>query len=110
MSTHDGFYWQRDGLAMGSPPAPHFANGWLSQFENDIKGEAKLYFRYMDDILKERKRQLAEKELSDINALHPNLKFTEECENEHQQLPVLDMKIHQTNGHGSYYELPRPCP
>ena len=29
MSTHDGPYKQIDGLAMGSPPAPHLANGWL---------------------------------------------------------------------------------
>ena len=28
-NTHDGFYKQIDGLAMGSPPAPHLANGWL---------------------------------------------------------------------------------
>ena len=27
MSTHDGYYQQVDGLAMGSPPAPHLANG-----------------------------------------------------------------------------------
>ena len=27
MSTHDGYYKQIDGLAMGSPPAPHLANG-----------------------------------------------------------------------------------
>ena len=101
MSTHDGFYWQRDGLAMGSPPAPHFANGWLSQFENNIKGEAKLYFRYMDDILKERKRPHAVQELNHINTLHPNLQFTEECENEQHDLPVLDMKIHHDHGKGT---------
>ena len=101
MSTHDGFYWQRDGLAMGSPPAPHFANGWLSQFENSIKGESRLYFRYMDDILKERKCQHAVQELNNINALHPNLKFTEERENEHQDLPVLDMKIHHDHEKGT---------
>ena len=40
MLTHDGFYKQVDGLAMGSPPAPHLANGWLSQFESTIKGNA----------------------------------------------------------------------
>ena len=101
MSTHDGFYWQRDGLAMGSPPAPHFANGWLSQFENTIKGESKLYFRYMDDILKERKCQHAVQELNNINALHPNLKFTEETENEQHDLPVLDMKIHHDHNNGT---------
>ena len=27
MQTHDGFYRQTDGLAMGSPPAPLLANG-----------------------------------------------------------------------------------
>ena len=36
---------------MGSPPAPHLANGWLSQFETTIKGQSTLYERYMDDIL-----------------------------------------------------------
>ena len=37
MSTHDGFYRQIDGLAMGSAPAPFLANGWLSQFDPKIK-------------------------------------------------------------------------
>ena len=30
MSTHDCFYRQINGLAMGSPPTPQLANGWLS--------------------------------------------------------------------------------
>ena len=29
MSTHDGYYKQSDGLAMGSPPAPYLVNVWL---------------------------------------------------------------------------------
>ena len=37
MKTHDGFYRQIDGLAMGSPPAPLLANGWLSKFELSIR-------------------------------------------------------------------------
>ena len=56
MSTHDGYYKQVDGLAMGSPLAPHLANGWLSQFDNIIKGKARLYARYMDNILQDIKR------------------------------------------------------
>ena len=40
MQTHDGFYKQIDGLAMGSPPAPHLANGWMSKFDQTIKGDA----------------------------------------------------------------------
>ena len=37
MSTHDGFFKQVDGLAMGSPPAPHLANGWLSQYRSQYR-------------------------------------------------------------------------
>ena len=98
MLTHDGYYIQKDGLAMGSPPAPHLANGWLSQYEDIIRGEAKLYERYMDDIVQEIKRSKSEEKLEEINNLHPNLKFTKEIEerqseNHPGELPFLDMKI-----------------
>ena len=56
MSTHDGFYKQVDGLAMGSPPAPHIANGWMSQYDKEIQRDAKMYTRYMDDVLREMKK------------------------------------------------------
>ena len=36
MSTHDGYYMQKDGLAMGSPPAPLLANIWLAKREPAI--------------------------------------------------------------------------
>ena len=99
MLTHDGFYKQIDGLAMGSPPAPHFANGWLSQYDNTIRGNAKLYFRYMDDILKNEKSTEIEEKLKEINSLHDNLKFTIERE-QGNELPVLDMKIHHDQNTG----------
>ena len=92
MSTHDGFYKQVDGLAMGSPPAPHLANGWFSQFEDSIKGNAKIYDRYMDDILRESKCSLVEQKLAEINTLHPNLQFTKESE-ENYKLPYIGMEI-----------------
>ena len=38
--THDGYYTQIHGLAMGSPPAPHLANGWISYFGNTIRGHS----------------------------------------------------------------------
>ena len=44
-----------DGLAMGSPPAPMLANGWMSKYDKIIKGNAKIYSRYMDDIFRETK-------------------------------------------------------
>ena len=70
MSTHDGYYRQKDGLAMVSPPAPHLANGWMSKCDDIIKGESKLFARYMDDILREIKRSETDQKLAEINNLH----------------------------------------
>ncbi|XP_068713221.1 uncharacterized protein [Montipora foliosa] len=93
LSTHDSFYKPVDGLAMGSPPAPHLANGWLSQFENLIKDDAKIYDRYIDDILREIKRSRVEQKLEEINNLHRNLiEFTLEKEVDHK-LSFLDMRL-----------------
>jgi hypothetical protein len=97
MSTHDGYYKQVDGLAMGSPPASHLANGWLSTFEDTIRGDATLYARYMDDIIENIKQEKIDEKLREINNLHPSLKFTIERE-DNGSLPFLDMKIvHERN-------------
>ena len=97
MSTHHGYYRQVDGLAMGSPPAPYLANIWLSHYDPTISDGARLYQRYMDDILTVICRnELAEK-LAQINQLHGNLKFTSESESE-GRLPFLDLCIvHRDN-------------
>ena len=92
MSTHDGFYKQIDGLAMGSPPAPHLANGWLSQYDDEIRAESKLYFRYMDDIVKDQVVKDLDQKLISVNSLHRNLTFTHEREVD-EEIPVLDMKL-----------------
>ena len=76
MQTNDGYFRQVDGLAMGSPPAPRLANGWLSRFDSVDKGDAKLYSRYMDDILRDIKKDEIAVELLEINNMHPSLKFT----------------------------------
>ena len=98
MLTHNGDYRQVDGLAMGCPLAPHFANGWLSQFDGKIKGEAKLFSRYMDDTILDIKRNGKEGKLQELNSLHPSLKFTIEEEDENGQLPVLDLKASNNQG------------
>ena len=92
MSTHDGFYKQIDGLAMGSPPAPFIANGWLSQYDNTIKGDAELYARYMDDVVRDIEKTVRDSKLDEINDLHRSLKFTMERE-QNGKLPVLDLKL-----------------
>ena len=97
MSTHDGYYKQIDGLAMGSPPAPHLANGWMSQFDQTIQGDSRLYTRYMDDILCNIHADQIEDKLSTINSLHHALKFT--IEREHNNtIPFLDLKIINNQG------------
>ena len=47
MLTHDGYYRQRDGLAMEYPLAPPLANGWLYLCDEKIGDNAKLYARNM---------------------------------------------------------------
>ena len=96
-STHNGFYVQRDGLAMGSPPAPHLANGWLSSFEKVVQGNSLFYERYMDDIICEIKKDEIDDRLKTINNLHPSLSFTHELEKDNK-IPFLDMLIVNTNG------------
>ena len=95
MKTHDGFYRQIDGLAMGSPPAPLLANAWLSKYDQHIRDNAKLYARYMDDILRSIKRAEVQSKLAEINRYHPFLKFTIEEENEQFSLSFLDMLIYR---------------
>ena len=92
MLTHDGYYRQVDGLAMGSPLAPLLVNGWLSKFDDQIKGSSILYGRYMDDIIRDIKGNQIDSKLAEINRIHPSLKFTIERE-EDNSIPFLDMKI-----------------
>ena len=95
--TNDGYYRQSDGLAMGSPPAPNLANGWLSKFDTQIRDDATLYSRYMDDILRNIKTNEITEKLDEINSYHPNLRFTMERENENC-IPFLDMKLINAGG------------
>ncbi|XP_066928819.1 uncharacterized protein [Clytia hemisphaerica] len=96
MLTNDGFYRQNDGLAMGSPPAPMLANGWMSTFDSSIKDDARLYSRYMDDILRDIKKCKIDDTMTRINDLDTNLKFTLEREN-NGSIPFLDMRIIRNN-------------
>jgi len=79
-------------LAMGSRPELCLANGGLHKFDENVKSGAKLYYRYMDDILRDIKYTNVEEKLDEINQYHPNLKFTIENEKD-GCLPFLDMEI-----------------
>ena len=108
-STHDGFYQQVDGLAMGSPPAPHLANGWMSQFDSAIKEGSDLYERYMDDIFQDIHKDKKEDKLHQNNSLHPNLTFTSEYQNPiDKSLSFLDMRVFNSEKHlfSTWYTKP----
>ena len=107
LSSHDGCFRQVDGLAMSSQPAPQLANIWLAKFKETIKDDAKIYERCMDDILRSIKESLVEAKLREINALHRNLKFTLEVEQD-VKLPFLDMCIININNelHSKWYQKP----
>ena len=107
MQTHHGFYRQVDGLAMGSPPASLLSNGWLNKFDSRIKDDARLYFRFMDDIIRNINKKRIDEKLAEINIMHKNLKFTIEREQD-GSLPFLDMRITRDGGKlsSSWYNKP----
>ena len=90
-----------------APPPPHLANGWLSKYDPIIKADARLYARYMDDILQNMKVRLIDEKLEEINNLHPSLTFTIEREND-SSIPFLDMRIINEGGNlsSTWYNKP----
>ena len=90
---------QCDGVSMGSPLGPHYANSFLSYHEqiwieecpNEIKPFK--YRRYVDDIFVLcRDREHHEKFMEYMNTRHENIKFTEELE-QNNTLPFLDVAV-----------------
>ena len=69
----------------------------MSHLDSDIKGEAKLYFRYMDDTFRDIVTSQSDQKLVEINALHDSLTFTRECE-KNGSLSMLDMSINNEQG------------
>ena len=94
MLTHDGYYIQRHGLAMGSPLSSLLANIWLTTF--DLKFQAmntKWFFRYVDDIFMTLHEDDIEKTLDTINRWNKNLSFTHEVEDQNGCISFLDITI-----------------
>lgn len=98
--TFDGdFYKQIDGVSMGSPLGPTFANAFLCHHEkkwlDDCPSEFKpvFYRRYVDDIfLLFRSSTDVEPFKTYMNSRHTNIRFTSEIE-EDNKLSFLDVLI-----------------
>ena len=107
------FYDQIDGLAMGSPLGPLFANIFMDSFEKKIMPQLvnlglKCWLRYVDDtfIILEDKSNI--KPIIDLlNIQHPNLRFTSE-EELNDRLAFLDVHVVKVNDrlHTKIYRKP----
>jgi hypothetical protein len=88
------FYDQIDGVAMGSPLGPLFANAYMSHFENMYMNELRAlgvtkWYRYVDDIFAVVKsKEQAEQVLEFLNT-RASIRFTIEHES-NNKLPFLD--------------------
>ena len=94
---NDTIYRQKDGVAMGSPLGPLFADIFMSKLENDqlkqtIEGIT-CYKRYVDDIFFtiESTTDIATI-LNSFNSAHSNLNFTLETEIE-DHMNFLDVRV-----------------
>lgn len=93
------FYRQVDGVAMGSPLGPLFANIFMGSIEkrlnDDIEASCIKFYRYVDDTFAlVRNNHCSDHLLSLFNSVHPHLSFTRECES-NGSLPFLDVEIHR---------------
>ena len=97
-------YQQIDGVAMGSPLGPLFANIFMSFHEKSWLYNCPsifkpiLYRRYVDDcFLLFRSLDHVPLFLNYLNHQHPNISFTSELEKD-GKLPFLDVDITRSNG------------
>ena len=96
---NDTYYQQIDGVAMGSPLRPTFANLFLVYYEHNwlkngpLQFKSKCYRCYVDDIyLMFEKREHVKKFLRYMNSRHRNIKFTFE-EEQDNKISFLDISI-----------------
>ncbi|CAF3873515.1 unnamed protein product [Rotaria sp. Silwood1] len=96
---YNELYLQVDGVSMDSPLASILADIFMEHIEQELEkfednNKIKFYRRYVDDtfIIFNGKQGDIDKLLNYVNSLHPNLKFTNEVENDYE-LSFLDVKV-----------------
>ena len=94
------FYDQIDGVAMGSPLGPLFANVFMSDFERRHKNKlhelgVNQWWRYVDDVFATLSDNSDAKAILDfLNEQHHNIRFTIEHEDK-GRLPFLDTCVYR---------------
>ena len=101
---NDKIYKQVDGMAMGSPLGPTFANIFMCHLEELYLNQCPasfaplFYKRYVDDtfvLFKERNHAIQFLEF--INSFHSNIRFTMDTESDNH-LAFLDINVSRANG------------
>ena len=92
-------YLEMKGCAVGTICAPSYANIFVDHFERKfiypvIKAFSLLYLRFIEDIWTDSITDL-EKNLNELNAKHPSIKF--EYEILEERILFLDIKIYIKN-------------
>jgi hypothetical protein len=89
----ENIYIQHDGVPMGSPISPAFANLFMENLETTIVSRnpsIDFWTRYADDTFSLIKGRKIKETLNTLNAYHPKIKFTVEIEKD-DSLPFLDV-------------------
>ena len=98
-SFNETMYKQTDGVAMGSPLGPAFADIFVGYHESKLFScvqKLTIYFRYVDDTFAIFKQEGdVDDFLVTLNRIHPALKFTFKKE-QHGELPFLDIRVERT--------------
>ena len=83
-SFNEELYTQAEGIAMGSPLGPLFANVFMCELENDILPQLEnhmvLWHLYVDDTFTFINPNIMNNVLDKLNTYHPNVQFTYEIE------------------------------
>ena len=92
------FYEQAEGLFIGSPASPCFAELFIQRLEEvniyKMIHTPRLWLRKVDDTFTISKYNM-DPTLKELNQIHPNVKFTAE-EEVNKSIPFLDCKITRT--------------
>ncbi|OXA36910.1 uncharacterized protein LOC110862803 [Folsomia candida] len=106
----DKIYQQKDGIPMGSPISPVFADLFMESLEDTILPNPFIHFwkRYVDDTFTIIKGRKCQEILKKLNSFHYNIKFTTELEDD-GKINFLDVRLNTkpdgTFGHTIHRKL-----
>lgn len=89
-------YKQTSGVPIGGNASPFIADLWVNYVHEKVfsKFDIKFVAYYVDDSLVVLKEELVTEVLAELNAVHPNVKYTVEKEH-NNSIPFLDIRVNK---------------